>query len=377
MNTDEDTRDQILIVDDSPENIVILSELLYKYRCAFALNGADAIAKTHGNEHFDLILLDIMMPEMNGYEVCRELKKHPKTRSIPIIFISCLNTSHNEAEGLELGAADYISKPFNPAVVKVRVKCQLELRRVQTALRDQNELLEEIVQERTAELERTRAATILSLASLAETRDNETGNHIRRTQAYVNALALHLNDRVPPEQRLNRSTVNLLTQSASLHDIGKVGVRDSILLKTGPLNQLEFEKMKEHCLYGHQALLAAERELETSSFLRYAREIAYSHHERWDGSGYPQGLRGEAIPLGARLMAIADVYDALISRRVYKEPMPHSQAVQIITQGDGRTSPKHFDPVLLNIFSEIHGEFTSIAQRYNDEEHSDYGVATA
>ena len=259
---------------------------------------------------------------------------------------------------------DYITKPFEVEEVRVRVKTHLSLRLAQQQLVRQNELLEKRVRERTQELVLTQEVTIDSIAALAEYRDPETGDHIMRTKHYVLLLATHLRSHPRFREMLDDTTIDLLYRSAPLHDIGKVGVHDAILLKPGSLTAEEFEEMKRHTIYGRDALAAAERKLGGNSFLRTAKELTHTHHEKWDGSGYPQGLKGEEIPLAGRLMALADVYDALISKRPYKPAFPHQQAVKIITQGDGRTMPHHFDQDILAAFDSLGDAFKDIAVRF-------------
>ncbi len=349
----------ILVVDDVPENIDVLAGVLQAdFKVKAATSGHRALKIARAEPAPDLILLDIMMPGMDGYEVCRRLKADERTRNIPILFVTALSDAVDEEKGLQLGAVDYISKPFSPPIALARIKNHLELKRHQ-------DHLGQLVDERTRELEQTQAATIESMAVLAEYRDPETGGHIRRTQNYVRSLARHLQQQAKHRANLSPETITLLYRSAPLHDIGKVGIPDHILLKPGPLTDQEFIEMKRHAKYGHDAILAAEKKLgHNLSFLRYGREIAYSHHEKWDGSGYPQGLAGDAIPLSGRLMAIADVYDALISKRVYKPPFPHAKAVAIIREGRGC----HFDPDLVDGFLELSEEFRQIALRYADFE---------
>ncbi len=261
---------------------------------------------------------------------------------------------------------DYITKPFSPAAVYARVKTHLELSQTRNLLLSQNAVLEQKVAQRTAELALTQDATIYSLASLAETRDPETGGHIRRTQHFLKALAEKLALRTEYQSKLDPHTIELLFKSAPLHDIGKVGVPDEVLLKPGPLTAEEFSIMKLHTGFGRDALAQAVRALGGSTtFLDIAMEIVYSHHEKWDGTGYPLGLKGEAIPLSGRLMAVADVYDALTTKRVYKPAFSHEKAVEIILDGRG----KHFDPILVDIFLNIQDEFREIAGRFADERH--------
>jgi len=359
------TREKILIVDDIPQNIAILNELLWdSYTIAAATGGEKALAIARSPAPPDLILLDIMMPGMDGYEVCRQLKGDEKTRDIPVIFVTARGEVENETQGLELGAVDYLVKPVNPAIVRARVRTHLELRNARESLKNQNVILEEMVRERTTELVVTQNVTIQCMASLAETRDNETGGHIRRTQNYVQILAEELSQKTEYRDFLDRRTIDELYKSTPLHDIGKVGVPDSILLKPGKLNEQEFSEMKKHTRFGKEAIETAEKQLGTNSFLRYAKEIAYSHHEKWDGTGYPEGLSGQSIPLFGRLMAVADVYDALISRRVYKPPLPHSRSVRIIMEGSGT----HFDPDLADVFMSVSDRFREIALEFADSQ---------
>ena len=314
-------KQKILIVDDLPDNIYILIGLLKdSYTLIAAKDGKRALTLLEKHPLPDLILLDIMMPGMNGYEVCRQIKNNPVTRNIPVIFVTAMTDDQDESKGLALGAVDYVQKPFKPGLLKARIRNHLELK----AHRDH---LEKLVAERTEELLLTRDVTIQTMAVLAETRDNETGGHIQRTQHYVKVLAEYLRD-THPEYRavLDDEYVELLFKSAPLHDIGKIGVPDSILLKPGKLTFEEFEEMKKHTIYGRDAIMKAEAMLGSeNSFLSLAREVAYTHHEKWDGSGYPRGLSGKSIPLAGRLMALADVFDALISKRVYKPPFALSR----------------------------------------------------
>ena len=362
----------ILIVDDEPFNIKILVDLLHNdYTTIIAKNGAQALQRAVADPSPDLILLDIMMPDMDGYEVCERLKQLPSCHDIPVIFISAMNDTGDETHGLDLGAVDYIIKPISPPIVKARIRNHLALKQARSQLANQNEILEQRVTERTRELEVTQDITILCMTTLAETRDNETGNHIRRTQHYIRALARHLHDHPRFSSLLGEEkNIELLFKSAPLHDIGKVGIPDKILLKPGKLTDAEFTIMKRHAEFGYQAILNAESSLEQGinhgpekSFLRFAREISYSHHEKWNGGGYPQGLKEEEIPISARLMAVADVYDALISRRVYKPPFSHDKAVEIIQEGRGI----HFDPDIVDAFTAVEAEFIRIAAQFNDE----------
>lgn len=352
----------ILIVDDTPDNLHVMSELLKElYRIRIANSGTKALQIAGSADPPDLILLDVMMPGLNGYEVCRRLKADPKTSAIPVIFLTAKVEQEDEELGLELGAVDYITKPISPAIVLARVKNYLALRAAASFLQDQNSFLEQEIAKRTREVSAVQDATILAFSSLAETRDLETGSHILRTQHYVKALAEQLRKHPKYQESLTDGTVALLFKSAPLHDIGKVGIPDVILLKPGRLTPAEFEVMKTHTTLGRDAIAAAEAALGTEvAFLSLAKEIALSHQEKWDGSGYPQGLRGESIPLAARLMAVADVYDALISRRVYKEAMSHDEAMEILRRGRGA----HFDPEVIDALLVIEDEFINISNRF-------------
>jgi putative two-component system response regulator len=282
-----------------------------------------------------------------------------------VIFLTSRSDVEDEEKGLELGAVDYITKPISPPIVLARVKTHLALKAMDDFLRDENHFLELEVAKRTREVSVVQDVTILALASLAEARDSDTGNHLRRTQFYVKALAEKLRDHPRFSDFLTMANIQAIFKSAPLHDIGKVGIPDYILLKPGRLDPHEFEIMKTHTTIGYNAILNAENALgHPVEFLSCAMSIALSHQEKWDGSGYPQGLAGDAIPIPARLMAIADVYDALICRRIYKKPMSHASAVQIMLEGRGR----HFDADMLDAFIAIQAEFIAIAQRFADSD---------
>ena len=366
-------RATVLVVDDTPDNLALMTSLLKGiYKVKVANGGEKALRIAQSDPPPDLILLDIMMPEMDGYQVLDQLKGDPRTRDIPVIFLSAKSEVEDEKRGLELGAVDYITKPISPPIVLARVKTQLTLKAAADFLRDKAEYLEQQVALRTREVRAIQDVTILAMASLAETRDADTGNHIRRTQYYVRALAERLRDNPRFAFFLSDANIELLFKSAPLHDIGKVGIPDRILLKPGQLDRDEFEIMKRHARLGRDAIDHAERSLGTDvGFLKVAKEIALSHQEKWDGSGYPQGLAGNDIPIAARLMAVADVYDALISRRPYKAPMPHEQALRIIAEGRG----KHFDPDIVDAFLAINDAFAQIAQRFADPDHTPPGDA--
>ena len=364
--TESLSKPQVLVVDDTPDNLALMSDLLRDTCKVRVANSGERALRLLGNgPPPDLILLDIMMPGMDGYAVIRALKANPQTRDIPVLFLTAKSEVEDERIGLELGAVDYLTKPVSHAILQARLKIHLALKAQADFLRDKSAFLEAEVARRTREVLAVQDVTIHALASLAETRDNETGNHIRRTQHYVRMLAQHLSSQPRFAAKLTDNYILGLFKSAPLHDIGKVGIPDSILLKPGKLTEAEFEIMKTHTTLGRDALERAEKELGTSvEFLSIAKEIAHSHQEKYDGSGYPQGLAGDAIPLAARLMAVADVYDALISRRVYKEPFSHEKSVEIMRLGRGT----HFDPDVFDAFLVLQDAFQQIAARYADTE---------
>lgn len=332
----------ILIVDDVPANIDVLSEILRPtYQIKIAINGAMALKIAMAPSPPDLILLDIMMPGMSGYEVCEKLKDNLKTRNIPVIFVSAMDEVENETKGFELGAVDYITKPVSPAIVQARVKTHLNLF-------DQNRVLENKVRERTAEIDDTRLRIIHCLGAASEYRDEETGNHIFRMSNYSRVIALAFG--------LGMEEANLLLQAAPMHDVGKIGIPDRILLKPGKLDLEEWEIMKTHTTVGAQIIGEHPSEL-----LKIARQVALSHHEKWDGTGYPYGLSGEDIPLSSRIVMIADVFDALTSERPYKKAWSEADAIAEIEQGSGR----HFDPKLVVAFTEALPQILNIKKTAN------------
>ena len=354
----------ILIVDDAPENLAVLHELLrHDYTVLAATLGERALRIAAAQPRPDLILLDVMMPMMNGYQVFDNLRANPATRDIPVIFVTALDSLEAELRGLDIGAVDYLTKPVVGQLVLARVRTQLELKQARDRLADQNNWLEREVSRRMAENETIQESAIRALAHLAEIRDPETGNHILRTQSYVQELARLLMHRPQYAAELTERRVALLARSAPLHDIGKVGIPDVILQKPGPLTPQEYNVMKRHSALGAEAIALAQSEGASNiEFLTVAREIARWHHERWDGGGYPDGLAGEAIPLAARIMALADVFDALISPRIYKTAKSYDEARAMIAAGRG----KHFDPVITDVFLDHYEAFCAIAGRHRD-----------
>lgn len=342
-DTTRDGRPTVLIVDDISNNISLLNEVLMdEYGIRVAKSGAKAIEIARSMP-VDLILLDVMMPEMDGFETCRRLKLDPLTRRIPVIFVTARGEVEDESMGFSCGGVDYITKPIRPTIVRARVRTHL-------ALYDQNLALDEMVRQRTAELRETRMEILNRLGRAAEYRDNETGMHVVRMSRYARIIAF--------EYGLPADEAELLFSVAPMHDVGKIGIPDRVLLKPGKLDEEEWRIMQGHCDIGRRIIGHHSSEL-----LQAAATLAHTHHEKWDGSGYPQGLKGDEIPISARLMAVSDVYDALISRRIYKQPYSHSEAVAYILQSKGT----HFDPDVIDAFLAIEEEFAQIAERYQDE----------
>ncbi len=350
----------VMLVDDTPANLRLLQEILQNkgYRVLAFLGGRMALSAALRNPP-DLLLLDITMPEMDGFEVCTRLKSEEKLKDIPVIFISALNDTANIVRAFACGGVDYVTKPFQCEEVYARVGTHLRLRRLQAELARHNLYLENLVQEKVAEISESQLTTILALAKLAETRDDDTGIHIERTKNFCRVLAETMRKDPGLADIIDDAFAENLFQASPLHDIGKVGIRDEILLKPGKLAPAEFEIMKTHTLIGANTLQAVRDKYPKSVFITMGLAIARSHHEKWDGSGYPDGLTGEAIPLSARIMAVADVYDALRAKRPYKQPFPHEESCEIIRKGSGG----HFDPAVVRAFCAAADEFDRIFQR--------------
>jgi len=337
-------KQNILVVDDTPENIDVLRNVLAaEYRIRVATTGEKALKIIYSDEPPDLILLDIMMPGLSGLEICRRLKANPDRRRIPVIFVTAMSSVEDEERGLALGAVDYITKPISPPIVKARVRTHL-------ALYDQSRELERMVRQRTHELLTTRQQIIRRLGRAAEFKDNETGNHVLRMSHYARLIA--------EAHGLGTEAAGIIFQTAPMHDIGKIGIPDAILLKPGKLDAEEWKIMHQHPIMGAEIIGKHDNEL-----LETARIIALSHHEKWDGSGYPHALRGADIPLEGRIVAIADVFDALVSLRPYKPAFPLEEALRMMNQQTG----SHFDPALMQAFHKVLPEILRIREIYADE----------
>ena len=357
-------RPRVLVVDDTPANLTLMANLLSPlYQVQLATSGAKALELVR-RQTPDLVVLDVMMPEMDGHEVCRRLKADPAVSHVPVLFLTALSRPEDEIQAFAAGGADFIQKPFNPVTVLSRVATQLQVKAWQDALRDRNAWLQQELKSRIQEVDELRDATLFVMVSFAEFRDEETGNHVRRTQEYVRTLATWLQDTGDARYELAPDEIDAIAKSAPLHDIGKVAIPDGILLKPGRLTPEEFVIMKTHALRGWELLNRAAQRMgeEGRRYLRHAMDIARHHHERWDGSGYPDGLVGDAIPLSARLMAVADVYDALISRRPYKGPIDPDEALRMVGAGAGG----QFDPMVVMAMQATVGQIAEIAARWGD-----------
>jgi putative two-component system response regulator len=346
----------ILLVDDNLANLKIGDNFLEeKYIVATSPSAAKMfnILKTNSP---DLILLDVDMPEMNGYEAIKILKSNPETKNIPVIFLTAKNESEDELEGLTLGAIDYITKPFNPAMLLKRIEVHLLVEGQRKELQYYNKNLQEMVKEKTQGILDMQNALLKTMAELVECRDDITGGHIERTQQGIKILLEEIEKSGVYNEETEGWDVDLLLQSSQLHDVGKISISDSILKKPGKLTEEEFTEMKKHASFGEQIIEKIETLTKESDFLKYAKIFAASHHEKWNGTGYPRGLKGNDIPLLGRIMAIADVYDALTSVRPYKKAFPHEESVRIIVESSGT----QFDPALVDVFVKNAEKFKTI-----------------
>ena len=354
----------VILVDDNPTNLAVGSAALEGHYGVLTLNSGARLIKILDKTTPDLILLDVEMPEMSGYDVIRVLKGNPATAGIPVIFLTARNDGESELEGLSLGAIDYITKPFSTPLLLKRIEVHLlvedqkrELVRREEELTGFNENLREMVEEKTKTVVELQNAVLKTMAELVECRDGITGGHIERTQGFLSVLLEALAERGLYEEEAASWDLPLALRSAQLHDVGKIAIKDGILQKPGKLTEDEFEEIKTHTVFGEKVIERIREHTSEQAFLEYAKIFAGTHHEKWDGSGYPNGLKGEEIPLLGRLMAVADVYDALVSDRPYKKAFSHEEAVGIIASG----RDKHFDPVLVDLFLEVSGEFDRIA----------------
>ena len=347
----------IMVIDDTPINLKLLGEMLQEqgYHVRTFQRAAAAIASALKNPP-DLILLDITMPEMNGFEACTHMKNNNILKDIPVIFISALTETNDKITAFEVGGVDYITKPFEFAEVNARVSTHLRLCQLQGQLAEHNQLLETRVLDQVAEISNAQRSTIVALSKLAESRDDETGGHIERTQIICKLLAKQLQNNPRYAAEIDETFICNIYYSSTLHDIGKVGITDTILLKNGPLTSEEFNVMKSHTIIGAKTMQIVSSTYPNNEFMNLGIAIARYHHEKWDGSGYPEGLAGDEIPLAARIMAVADVYDALRSVRPYKNAFSHEKCIEIILEGSG----KHFDSGVVDAFMEVEEQIDAI-----------------
>ena len=343
----------VLVVDDTTANLKVLAAMLKEQGCIARTvpNGKLALKSIYNNAP-DLILLDINMPDMNGYKVCETIKSDETIKNIPVIFISALTETLDKVKAFSVGGVDYITKPFQFEEVQARVETHLKLSFAQKEIEEYNRNLEELVREKVKELSDSQMSTIFAMAKLSQSRDDDTGKHLERVQEFCKLIAEGLRKRSKYKNIINSKYIRNIFNASILHDIGKVGIPDNILLKPGKLTTEEFEIMKTHVNIGASTLEEVRKSYRKNSFINMGIAIAYSHHEKWDGSGYPLGVSDVGIPLSARIMAIADVYDALKSERCYKSAFTHEESCKIIFKGSG----KHFDPEIVDVFREINNE---------------------
>jgi len=362
-------RKTVFLVDDDLTNLTVGISALEELYDVLTLSSGELLLKMLGKSVPDLILLDVNMPGMNGYEAIKRIKGNPATAAIPVIFLTAKSDGGSELEGLSLGAVDYIVKPFSAALLLKRIEIHLlledqtrELMAQKAELVRFNNNLQEMVDAKIKTVVELQDTLLMAMAELVECRDDVTGRHIERARGYLAVLIEAMKKQGLFMEEVSTWNIKLVLQSAQLHDVGKIAVKDGILNKLGKLSNEEFEDIKRHAAFGGALIEKIIRNTNERAFLEYAKIFALTHHEKWDGSGYPSGLKGEEIPLLGRLMAIADVYDALRSARPYKDPYPHEEAVKIIWEGRGR----HFDPRLVDLFISVSDEFAKIANALSE-----------
>lgn len=362
----EKQNSKILCIDDNQDNLVILKALIkecfLETHVFMALNGQKGLELAVAHNP-DLILLDINMSEMNGFEVCERLKSNEALKAVPVIFISTTVETMYKVKAFSVGGVDYVTKPFQVEELQARIKAHLTIRHLQIEQEQNNKHLKKLIQEQVSEISESQMATIVALAKLAEFRDDDTGIHLERVQEFCKLLAMHISDNSSYRKLMDAEFVENIYHASPLHDIGKVGISDTILLKPSKHTLEEFEVMKLHTVLGAQTLVTVQNQYPRNVFINMGISIARSHHERWDGTGYPDSLAGEEIPLAARIMAVADVYDALRSKRCYKEPSMHETSRDIILQGRGT----QFDPIVVDAFIVMEYEFNNISIATNNE----------
>lgn len=351
---------KVMIVDDSKVDQMIIEGMLCDYSTVIMNNGKEALDYLETYNDIDIMILDLNMPEIDGFQLLEQMNQHEMSFDFPVIILTNYEEVTNELRGLALGAVDYIRKPLNAGSLLKRLEVHIHLLDAKATIKKHNSFLEDTVEERTKQLLASRDITINALVGLLEVRDFESSNHTKRTMHMMRILCEHLSRKARYAEILNQKKIDTLAMTAPLHDIGKVGVPDHILLKPGPLTPEEYEIMKSHVKYGVDAITTEQHDEQVDMFLKTALNIISSHHERFDGQGYPMGLKGKAIPLEGRLMAIIDVYDALSSERVYKEAYDHNLSLEMIKKEKG----KHFDPDIVDAFLEVEEKIANIAADY-------------
>lgn len=351
---------QIMVVDDEPVNLRLMDELLSRrgYSVRLFRGGRLALAAARQDPP-DLILLDVTMPEMDGFDFCRRLRTDTALSAIPVIFLSALDQSENKLAAFESGGFDYVTKPFEAEEMQARIETHLRLHELRIRVTEQNGKLEEVVKEQSREIASAQMATIFALAKLADSRDNETGEHLERVQILCGLLAADLGVASVYSHHITDNFVRNIFHASPLHDIGKVSIPDAILRKPGPLTPEEFTIMQGHTKRGAETLQLVLDRYPANGFIRMGIDIARSHHEKWNGDGYPDGLRGDEIPLSARIMAVADCYDALRSRRRYKRGSSHESCRDFIMRGSGH----QFDPEIVRAFCNVQESFRRVSEK--------------
>ena len=340
-------RKKVILVDDNPINLKLARNTLMGKYDVFTVPSAEKLFQLLEKTSPDIILLDVMMPEMNGYEAIKILKEDPNTQDIPVIFLTSKSDVNSELEGFIQGAVDYVSKPFSPQLLLKRVDVHVLVESQKRELKHMNDNLQKLVEEKTEEILELQTAILKTMSNLVECRDDVTGGHVERTEYFLKVLIDEMLNQNVYRDILDTWDINLFLKSAQLHDVGKIAIRDNILMKPGPLSEEERDEMKKHTSFGETVIEKIQEESRESVFLTHAKIMAGTHHEKWDGTGYPKGIAGASIPLQGRLMALVDVYDALVSERPYKKPFTHQEALQIIEEGSGA----QFDPALVEIFT--------------------------
>jgi len=353
-------RSTIFLVDDNITNLTMGRNVLAKHYSVATVDSGERLLKMLEKAIPDMILLDVEMPEMNGYEVIKIIKSKHETKNIPVIFLTAKTDGDSELEGLSLGAIDYITKPFSPPLLLKRIETHLLIESQRRELLNYNKNLQNLVEAKTKTVLELQNAILKAMAELVESRDDITGKHIERTQGYLGLLVDALSSRKLNAEEMSNWNIDLVLRSSQLHDIGKIAVKDEILKKPGKLTDEEFAEIKKHPACGEEIIEKIKHNTNEHEFLEHAKIFAGSHHEKWDGTGYPKGLKGREIPLQGRLMAIADVYDALVSERPYKKAFSHEDAVKIISESNGT----HFDPDLVSVFLEISDKFNETANSF-------------